>query len=151
MCRGMSMQVFEHRMLADVWPYGHDLPSEKGYPAIFDKMNYWVLFIKGVPVGYTGSLDMGNFIFVGNTYISKPHRKNGNHSFLLSERNKKLPEKPKITILNPIEESQMFHLVKVVERLGYRPVYNYDDVADIMDKEFYLKLLNAEQQIWRMD
>ena len=94
---------------------------------------------------------MGLFYFVGNTYILPQYRRNGGHSFLLSERNKHLSLKPKITILNPIEESQMYHLAKVVSNLGYHPVYSYDDVSDIMSKTLYGQILNDGQQIWRMD
>jgi len=114
-------------------------------------MTYWILYDDNARVGYTGSLDMGLFHFVGNTYILPQYRKNGGHSFLLSERNKHLPLKPKITILNPIEDSQMFHLVKVVQKLGYEPVNSYDDVQDIMSNNLYISILNEKQQIWRMN
>ena len=40
-------------------------------------------------------------------------------------------------MLNPIEESNMQHLAKVVTRLGYTQVKSYDDVQDIMGKEMY--------------
>mgnify|MGYP000347693228 CR=1 FL=1 len=145
------MRVERHGLLSQIWPYPFETALEKGYPQIFDLMTYWILYENNTRIGYTGSLDMGLFHFVGNTYILPQHRKNGGHSFLLSERNKQLPLKPKITILNPIEESQMYHLAKVVSSLGYSPVYSYDDVSDIMSKALYNQILNESQQIWRMD
>jgi len=147
------MKVEKHSLLEHVWPYPFQTAVEKGYPSIFQYLNYWVLIepMDNLKVGYTGSLDMGHFHFVGNTYILPEFRKGGFHSFLLSERNKRLPLKPKITILNPIEESQMFHLVKVVTKLGYHPVNSYEDVRDIMSEKMYYLILNEKQQIWRMD
>ena len=145
------MRVEKHGLLSQIWPYPFETPIEKGYPEVFDFMTYWILYDDNARVGYTGSLDMGLFYFVGNTYILPQYRKNGGHSFLLSERNKHLPLKPKITILNPIENSQMFHLVKVVQKLGYEPVNSYDDVQDIMSNNLYISILNEKQQIWRMN
>ncbi len=145
------LRVEKYVMLSQAWPHSYEQPSEKGYPAIFDLMDSWVLFFDNEPIGYTGSLDMGEFQFIGNTYILPQYRKSGYHSFLLSERNSKLGLKPKITILNPIEESQMFHLVKVVQGLGYNPVYLYDDVKDIMSNKMYSRIFNPKQQIWRMN
>jgi len=146
------MRVEQHGLLSQAWPHSYETASEKGYPEIFNLMSYWILYSeKNKRIGYTGSLDMGLFHFVGNTYILPQYRKNGGHSFLLSERNKHLPLKPKITILNPIEDSQMYHLAKVVSNLGYSPVYSYDDVKDIMSKKLYDEILNEKQQIWRMN
>ena len=147
------MIVEKHSLLEYVWPYPFETAVEKGYPPIFQYLTYWVLVepLDNNKVGYTGSLDMGLFHFVGNTYILPQYRKGGFHSFLLSERNRQLPLKPKITILNPIEDSQMFHLVKVVQKLGYKPVNSYDDVKDIMSEKLYQVILNDKQQIWRMD
>lgn len=145
------MRVEKHGLLSQIWPYPFETSTEKGYPEIFELMNYWVLYNDNKRIGYTGSLNMGLFYFVGNTYILPQYRKNGGHSFLLSERNKHLSLKPKITILNPIEDSQMHHLAKVVSNLGYFPVYSYDNVKDIMSEKLYLEILNHKQQIWRMN
>ena len=145
------LSVGVYTILNDGWPYPYEKPSDKGYPEMFNMMSYWVLFENSKPVGYTGSLNMGKFVFVGNTYMTKPARKKGYHSYLLDNRNSRLPPIPKITILNPIEESQMSHLVKVVLRLGYKPITSYEDVEDIMSKKMYYEVLDETQQIWRMD
>lgn len=125
--------------------------SEKGYPPIFDFMEYWVLYLDDIPVGYTGCLMFPNFCFVGNTYIKKEYRGKGFHSFLLKVRNKQLHGIPKIAILNPIENSKMQNLVNVVSKLGYRQVKNYEDISDIMSKYFYREIKQKNQQIWRID
>lgn len=147
----MALKVATVDFLSSAWPHQFQTPEEKGYPKVFNLMTYWVLYNNDEPVAYTGSLDMGKFHFVGNTYILPQYRKNGWHSHLLAHRNENLEPKPKITILNPIDGSQMFHLVKVVEGLGYIPVCTYEGVRDIMSEKLYRVILNENQQIWRKD
>lgn len=125
--------------------------SEKGYPSIFDFMEYWVVYLDDIPIGYTGCLKFPKFCFVGNTYIKKEYRNKGFHSFLLKVRNKQLKDIPKIAILNPIEDSKMKNLINVVSKLGYRQVKDYEDVSDIMSKQFYREIKNDKQEIWRID
>ena len=77
-----------HIDLEIVW--GSEVPtaSEKGYPPIFDKMSFWVLYHDDKVIGYTGSLRItDDIVLVGNTYIRKEHRNKGLHSFLLNKRN----------------------------------------------------------------
>ena len=145
------LTVKQHRFLHDAWPHEYPLPSEKGYPEVFDLMSHWVLSYDGVPIGYTGSLDMGHFHFVGNPYILPQYRQNGWHSYLLKVRNANLGLRPKITVLNPIDGTHMANLVKVVSGLGYRPVSSYADVRDIMSEKLFFEILNEGQQLWRMD
>lgn len=145
------LKVIKHDFLWDAWPYTYQKASEKGYPVVFDYMNAWVLYLDEEPIGYTGSKDMGMFYFIGNTYILPQYRNSGYHMLLLKERNKHLTDKTKITILNPIEKSQMENLVKVVSRLGYTHVWRFLDVCDIMTIEQYEELKKENQQIWRID
>lgn len=146
-----NLKVVKHDTLWDAWPYSFKKASEKGYPPIFDYMNAWVLYLDDEPIGYTGSLDMGHFYFIGNTYIVMRHRFKGYHTYLLEERNKHLTDKPKITILNPIEESEMENLIKVVARLGYKHAWRWLEVCDIMSLKQFKDLQKENQQIWRMD
>ena len=145
------MRVKKYRHLSDGWPHEFQTPSEKGYPKVFDLMSHWVLKYDGIPVGYTGSLDMGHFHFVGNTFILPEYRQSGWHSYLLSVRNANLGLRPKITVLNPIDGTHMANLVKVVSKLGYKPVLSYEDVSDIMSKKLFAEILKQGQQLWRMD
>ena len=148
----MIVECLTRKELESIW---QDLPfpSEKGYPQIFDCMDYWVLFVDDNPIAYTGSLILEEFAFVGNTYVKKKYRKNKYHPFLLSERNNSpiLRDLSKVTILNPIEQIKMKSLVKTVVSLGYTKVESYYDVQDIMSLSLYEDILNENQQIWRMD
>tara|TARA_R110002167_G_scaffold26165_6_gene90216 strand:- start:74 stop:547 length:474 start_codon:yes stop_codon:yes gene_type:complete len=143
--------VLSHKDLESMWQKKLPTPSDKGYPPVFDSMIYWVLIIDDTPCGYTGSMIIDNFAFVGNTYIDKPYRGKGLHSLLLSMRNNSLMLKDftKITVLNPIEDSHMTHLVKVVSRLGYAKVNSYECVNDIMDSNTYDSIYCNKQEIWR--
>ncbi|MAL00705.1 MAG: hypothetical protein CL536_00915 [Alcaligenaceae bacterium] len=147
--RGLKVKL--HRFLHDAWPHQYQTPTEKGYPEVFDLMSHWVLTYNDIPIGYTGSLDMGHFHFVGNTYILPEYRQSGWHSYLLSVRNANLGLRPKITVLNPIDGTHMANLVKVVSKLGYTPVLSYDDVSDVMSEKLYDEIRNENQQLWRMD
>ena len=144
-----------HEDLEKSW--GSKLPhaSDKGYPAIFDKMVFWVLSCENKTIAYTGSLlsPNGRYVLVGNTYVHKEWRSKGLHSHLLNERNNAphLKNIPKITILNPIEQSKMIHLVKVVSKLGYINVPNYNGVSDIMTLDEYNNIYLEHQQIWRLN
>tara|TARA_X000001382_G_scaffold104623_1_gene79719 strand:- start:403 stop:864 length:462 start_codon:yes stop_codon:yes gene_type:complete len=146
--RGLTVK--QYRFLHDAWPHEYQTPSEKGYPEVFDLMSFWVLFYNDTPIGYTGSLDMGHFHFVGNTYILPEYRQSGWHSYLLSVRNANLGLRPKITVLNPIDGTHMANLVKVVTKLGYAPIVSYQGVKDVMSKKLYEEIRNENQQLWRM-
>lgn len=145
------LTVKKHRFLHSVWTNEYQTPSEKGYPEVFDLMSFWVLFYDEIPIGYTGSLDMGHFHFVGNTYILPQYRQMGWHSYLLSARNHHLGLRPKITVLNPIDGTHMANLVKVVSKLGYVPILSYEDVRDIMSENLYKEVRKDGQQMWRLD
>ena len=145
--------ILNHDDLERLWGSEIPLPSEKGYPDFLDGMVYWAAFDGDEIVAYTGSKPFGLWSFVGNTYVKRDYRKDGLHSKLLKFRNEHpiLKNKEKITILNPIEESKKKHLVKVVERLGYRKITHYFDVEDIMDYATYKSLKKRKiQEIWRI-
>ena len=148
--------LFRHSELEDAW--GSPLPtaSEKGYPKIFNRMVHWVLFADETAIAYTCSLLMPDksYALVGNTYVRKEWRSKGLHTHLLNERNKSqhLYGVPLITVLNPIEKTDIDNLVKVVSKLGYEKVNEYLDVADIMPLPSYTKLdLKEHQQLWRLN
>ena len=76
-----------HEDLEKAW--GSKLPhaSDKGYPAIFDEMVFWVLSCGNKTIAYTGSLlsPNGRYALVGNTYVHKEWRNKGLHSHLLND------------------------------------------------------------------
>ena len=123
----IEFMIFDdHVILEREWDSCLLTAKEKGYPEIVcNDMIYWMMMDNREPIAFTCCTYMNGWIFV--------------------------PRKPKITILNPIEESQMEHLVKVVSDLGYTKVESYDDVKDAMEIDVYGKLLRPNQQIWRLD
>jgi RNA-binding protein YhbY len=144
-----------HKDLEIIWGSKIPTPIEKGYPPLYDDMVYWVLFADNEAIAYTSSLmmDERRFVLVGNTYVCKGWRSKGLHSHLLKERNKSahMEGVTKVTVLNPIEESRMENLVKVVTKLGYKQVKSYEDAKDIMTDEQYDNIYLPHQQIWRLD
>jgi len=147
--------ILLHEDLERAW--GSELPyaSDKGYPLIFDSMVFWVLFADKEAIAYTGSLTSknGKYALVGNTYVHEEWRSKGLHSHLLTQRNNSPHLKiiPKITVLNPIEKSNMIHLAKVVSKLGYTHVADYAGVSDIMTLDEYEDIYLPHQEIWRLD
>jgi hypothetical protein len=145
--------VLSHEDLESIWGESIPQPSTKGYPPIFNDMIYWVLFVDDKPCAYTGSMIIDNFAFVGNTYVRKQYRSKGFHSLLLSIRNNSdmLRNFTKVTILNPIEDSKIEHLIKVVSKLGYSKINTYGDISDIMSIDTYNSIVCYRLQIWRKD
>ena len=88
-------------------------------------MCYWVLMVGKEAVAYTGSLVMKEgYVLVGNTYVKKAWRGQGLHPYLLHLRNESLHLRylDKVTIINPIENSNSTHLERVVSKLGYTKI-----------------------------
>lgn len=112
-------------------------PSQKGYPSIIEPITYLIGCCYPYMVGYTSFSDMGNFYFVGNTYITPTHRGQGLYGSLLTQRNEYLTDKPKITLANPIENTTVEILEHQVKKQGGIPVKAYDEVSDIMAREVY--------------
>jgi len=139
-----------HTDLEIVW--GSKLPtaSEKGYPKIFDSMSYWVLYDGTKPVGYTSHLQIQGVVLVGNTYIRKEYRGQGLHSYLLSQRNNSslLEGLTKITVLNPIEDSELNNLISVVSKLGYKKVEKITDISAEVSDDLFMQLRESGKQIW---
>lgn len=79
----------KHKELEAIWFDSLPMAREKGYPAAFNEMLYWVLLIDGQAIAYTGSLILSNkrFAFVRNTYVRKEWRSKGLHKYLLNHRN----------------------------------------------------------------
>jgi len=82
---------------------------------------------------------MGAFFFVGNSYVSPNHTGQGIYGKLLQERNKYTRGKPRITLLNPLDEESRKKVERVAARLGDK-VTSYSQVQDIMNKPMYAEL-----------
>ena len=123
--------------------------AEKGYPEIVAPLTYFVRVSQDEVLGYTSYRDMGGFYFVGNTFIHPIARGQGVYGELLSHRNRCLPEKPKVTLVNPINGTNPEILFAQVEKQGGVKVTCYEDVADIMSKEIYEHLVKLPIFIYR--
>jgi len=124
-------------------------PSEKGYPSIIEPITYFIGCKYPDMIGYTSFSDMGDFYFVGNTYIAPAHRGQGLYSRLLSDRNEYLRDKPKITLANPIENTNLKILEHQVCKQGGIPVKSYEEVSDIMTQAVYEILSRLPMFIYR--
>ncbi len=124
-------------------------PIQKGYPSVIPPVTYLVGAIYPEIIGYTSFSDMGKFYFVGNTYISPKYRGLGLYSQLLSDRNEHLKEKPKVTLANPIENTDMGILKYQVTKQGGVEITHYDEVSDIMEKDLYVALATLPMFIYR--
>jgi len=144
--------VMTYNELAIEWP--HYLPTcvEKGYPEIVEEgLSYWVVVNnEGEPLAYTCSKNMGNWVFVGNTYVRKKYRGRRLHSLLLEYRNLSLGSSPKVTIVNPLDDTEMEQLEEFIIKKGYSKVVCPEDVADIMDEVMYWYIECPGTTLWRL-
>ena len=124
-------------------------PTDKGYPDIINPVSYLVGSSYPDIIGYTSYSDMGNFYFVGNTYISPRFRGRGFYGKLLSTRNERLNDKPKITLVNPIEDTDIGILHAQLRKQGGVKVESYEDVSDIMGENTYNEFSRLEVFIYR--
>ena len=124
-------------------------PEEKGYPTIIEPVTYFVGCQFPKIVGYSSFSDMGDFYFVGNTYVFSPHRGEGLYSKILTMRNEYLNDKPKITLVNPIENTNIEILNEQVAKQGGVKVEAYSDVSDIMSKDVFRELTKLPMFIYR--
>ena len=140
-----------HTDLEIVWGSALPTASQKGYPKIFDSASYWVLYDGDTVVAYTTHLKIEGVVLVGNTYIRKEYRSKGLHTYLLSQRNNSAALKgfTKITVLNPIEDSQLKNLIKVVSKLGYEKVEKIGDISPNISDELFIQLTESGKQVWR--
>lgn len=145
------IKIHSHEELEHYWGSPLQRASEKGYPDIYDTGVYWVLIKDQIPIAYTTSIICGDFAFVGNTYVRHEYRLGGLHTKLLEYRNEQLGDITKITVVNPIEESKMEHLVKVIRRLGYKKIEKLSDISDLMSDTMFYGIDLDEYELWRLD
>ena len=114
--------------------------TSKGYPEIVVPLKYYVRLESDSVLAYTSDSDMGSFYFVGNTYVLPENRGQGIYSRLLKSRNAFLNDKPKVTVVNPIEGTDINILTQQVAKQGGIEVIEYNDVCTIMDYQTYLAI-----------
>jgi hypothetical protein len=115
--------------------------KDKGYPEIVTPLTYVTRMSPDNEImGYTCYSDMGDFYFVGNTYINPNNRGKGIYGDILFHRNRCLHDKPKITLVNPINGTNPEILFAQVEKQGGVRVSFYAMVSHLMSRDLYEKL-----------
>ncbi len=147
----MFIRIHSHEDLEYYWGSPLQRASDKGYPDIYDNGMYWVMFKDQLPIAYTTSIECDGFFFVGNTYVRKEYRKQGLHSQLLEYRNEQIGDVPKITVVNPIEDTKMEQLVKTIKRLGYEKIQKLSDISDLMSDTMFYDIDLDKYELWRLD
>ena len=92
---------------------------------------------------------MGKLEFCGNTCRDTDDRGQRCYKELRLGRNKALNDKPKITLVNPIDNTDINILKEQVVKQGGKPVYCYIQVSDIMSESIYVKLAQLPMFIYR--
>ena len=123
--------------------------TDKGYPEFVTPLTYYTKKENDKILAYSSFSDMGRFYFVGNTYVMPHSRGKGIYTNLLTNRNTHLDDKPKITLVNPIEGTDIAQLLYQVAKQGGVNVTCYEDVEDIMSEEVYLALSTLPMYIYR--
>jgi hypothetical protein len=112
--------------------------EEKGYPSIISPLKIVAEFDDETNKlkGYTSFRDLGKFHFVGNGYVYD--REGGTFRKVLNFRDNFLgSSKPKVTLLNPIEGTNLARLSAMVEKRGGVKIEKYSQVDDIMSESMY--------------
>jgi len=113
--------------------------EKKGYPSIIHPLKIVAEFDDDTNKlkGYTSYRDFGKFYFVGNSMSWEK----GTFLKVLNARKKALEDdKPRITLLNPIQGTKLARLSATVEKRGGIKIDDFSQVDDIMDESMYDKL-----------
>ena len=124
-------------------------PVDKGYPQLVTPLTYYTRVDGEEILAYSSFSDLGTFYFVGNTYVLPKNRGQGIYGDLLTNRNNHLNDKPKITIVNPIEGTDIDILHRQVAKQGGVKINLYIQVADFMSKELYTELRDLPIYFYR--
>lgn len=116
---------------------------EKGYPSIITPLTLVVKKEGEKLVAYTSFRDLGDFYFVGNAYTDPDEQGKGYMSSLISSRNGFTKGKPRVTLLNPLDERSVYVTRAMVRRSGGKEIQSYDDVSDFMKKEDYKAMFST--------
>ena len=115
-------------------------PKDKGYPSILNDLIFVTEEENDKILGYTSYKDMGRFYFVGNNYIPEENRRAGLWRTILNNRNKDLKNKPRITLVNPLEGTSGEQIAEAIKRMGGYEIADYSQVEDIMDEDIFNQL-----------
>jgi len=113
---------------------------EKGYPSVVTPLNLVAEVDKSGNIeGFTSYKDMGDFFFVGNSFIYESGRGKGLFMDLRRERDEYTRGKPRITLLNPLDAKSAAKVEAIASKSGDK-ITEYSQVEDIMDEDTYFKM-----------
>ena len=121
--------------------------KEKGYPIKNSK--FYVKYINDTPVGHICYKDMGNWYFIGNSYIKEQYRGQGIYNELMEKRNSDLKNKTKVAILIPIENSKLSRLENRISKRGYVKINSFLDLYGTMSFIDYIKF--RKHNLWKLE
>lgn len=139
----MTIKIMSEEALIEDWPNLITM-EEKGYP--INHAQFYVKYIGDIPVGHICYKDMGNWHFIGNSYVKEEYRGQGVYDELMCKRNSDLSDKNKIAMLIPIENSQLEKLETRIKNRNYIKVNTFLDVYGIMSFLDYFKF--RKQNMW---
>lgn len=110
---------------------------EKGYPSVVTPLNLVAEVDKSGNIeGFTSYKDMGDFFFVGNSFIYESGRGKGLFGDLRRERDEYTRGKPRITLLNALDVKSAAKVEAIASKTGDK-VTEYSQVEDIMNEKIY--------------
>lgn len=113
--------------------------EDKGYPSAIHPLKIVAEFDDETDKlkAYTSFRDFGDFYFVGNSFSFVK----GSYGKVMKYRKNLLgSSKPKITLLNPLQGTDMQRLENSVTGRGGVKITSYSQVDDIMDEDFFNRL-----------
>ena len=116
---------------------------EKGYPSFITPLTLVVKKDGEKLVSYSSFKKFDTFFFVGNSYTLPDEQGKGYMSSVISSRNDYTKGKPRVTLLNPLDEKSVSVVASVVRRNGGKEIQSYDDVSDIMSEETYKAMFST--------
>lgn len=116
---------------------------EKGYPAFITPLKLVVKKDGEKLVAYTSFSDLGDFFFVGNSYTAPDEKRKGYMSSVIDSRGEQTKGKPRVTLLNPLDEASIPAIKAVVRKQGGKEIQSYDDVSDFMSEEDYKAMFST--------
>tara|TARA_R110002020_G_scaffold335204_1_gene550362 strand:+ start:697 stop:1122 length:426 start_codon:yes stop_codon:yes gene_type:complete len=138
--------ICDEKELQKDWPELITM-KEKGYP--IKNAKFYVKYINNEPVGHICYKDMGNWYFIGNSYVKKEYRGQGIYEELMRNRNNLLTDKTKIAILIPIENSKLNRLEDRISKRQYTKINSFFDLYGTMSFIDYMKF--RKYNMWRVE
>lgn len=110
--------------------------TERGYPSIINPLTLVVKKVGEELGAFTSFSDMGKFYFVGSGFSNPKYEGQGHFRQVRESRDDYTKGKPRITLLNPIDEKSREMVFRMARKNG-EEVISYEQVKDIMTEQEY--------------